>query len=41
MVNLFKTFSSKKIMYDKFPKILFKTSMLKYGTDKPDLRNPY
>jgi len=26
--------------YEKFPKISFKESMLKYGTDKPDLRNP-
>jgi len=41
MVNLFKTFSPKKnIMNDKFPKIPFQESMLKYGTDKPDLRNP-
>ena len=40
MVNLFKTFSSKKMKYEKFPKISFKESMLKYGTDKPDLRNP-
>ena len=40
MVNLFKAFSSKKIIHDKFPKISFQESMLKYGTDKPDLRNP-
>ena len=40
MVSLFKKFSSKKMMYEKFPKISFKESMLKYGTDKPDLRNP-
>ena len=40
MVNLFKTFSSKKIKSTKFPKITFNESMLKYGTDKPDLRNP-
>ena len=40
MVNLFKKFSEKKIKYQKFPKITFQESMLKYGTDKPDLRNP-
>ena len=40
ILNLFKSFSSKIIKYEKFPKIPFKESMLKYGTDKPDLRNP-
>ena len=40
MVNVFKNFSSKKIVNEKFPKITFQESMLKYGTDKPDLRNP-
>jgi len=40
MINLFKKFSSKKIKYEKFPKIKFEETMLKYGTDKPDLRNP-
>ncbi|MDB3858076.1 aspartate--tRNA ligase [Pelagibacteraceae bacterium] len=40
MVNLFKTFSSKKMINDKFPRIPFQDAMLKYGTDKPDLRNP-
>ena len=30
----------KKILFEKFPKIPFKESMNKYGTDKPDLRNP-
>jgi aspartyl-tRNA synthetase len=27
-------------MHDKFPKIPYQQAMLKYGTDKPDLRNP-
>ena len=40
MINVFKKFSNKKVMYDKFPRITYQDSMLKYGTDKPDLRNP-
>ena len=40
MVSLFKKFSSKNILNETFPKITFKESIEKYGTDKPDLRNP-
>ena len=38
--KLFSKFSKFEIPYKKFPKITFEDAMLKYGTDKPDLRNP-
>ena len=40
LVNTFKKFSNKKLMFDKFPKISYADALLKFGSDKPDLRNP-
>ncbi|MBQ2661936.1 MAG: aspartate--tRNA ligase [Clostridia bacterium] len=40
MYNTFTKFSDKKVSKPPFRRITFAESMLKYGTDKPDLRNP-
>ena len=38
--NTFKEFSNKEVSKPPFRRIAFNDAMLKYGTDKPDLRNP-
>jgi aspartyl-tRNA synthetase len=40
MRGVFEEFSGGKPVTEKFPLIPYKDAMLKYGSDKPDLRNP-